>query len=254
MKKVILGVLAVIVIALAVVWCSLESIVKKAVNKFGSEVTGTEVKLEGFQFSPFAGTAAIQGLTVANPENYKSPYLLSLGGVSVKVNVKSLFTDTIIVDDITINKPEITYEMLSLTQNNIKQLQENIAKNTASTSKAEPVAEEKPAEPQKASKNVIIKKVTVSEGGLKAVTAIPGDKGLLNVTLPEITLTDIGADKKKESIVSSVTKILNKVLSVASETVVKNGMNNLKNVAEESLNNVVGDVKDKVKSLGIFGK
>ena len=256
-KRIFFGLLAVIVVALAIVWCSLETIVKKAVNKYGSEITGTEVSLQGFSLSPLSGSVSVKGLTVANPSNYKSANLLSLGGVSVKIDMKSLSGNTIVVEDITIEKPVITYEMLSLTQNNIKQLQANIAKNTASGSdnKAEkPKKEEAKAKSEGASKQVVIRKVTVQEGELKAVSNIPGDKGLVDVKLPEIILTDIGGQKKSENVVASVTKILNKILTTASQTVVKSGLNDLKNVAKENLDNVVGDVKNKVKSFGIFGK
>lgn len=256
-KRIFFGILAFIVIALAVVWGSLESIVKKVVNKYGSEVTGTEVRLEGFNLSPFSGTASISGLTVANPENYKSPYLLSLGGISVKIDIKSLTSDTIIIEDITVDKPVLTYEMLSLTQNNIKQLQSNISKNTAKAEKSEAQAAAKPeksAEDKAAAKQVVIKKVTVKAGELKAVANVPGDKALADVKLPEIVLTDIGGQKKGESIASSISKILNKILSTASQTVVKSGLGDLKNVAKENLNDVVGGVKDKVKNFGIFGK
>lgn len=256
-KRIFFGLLAVIVVALAIVWCSLETIVKKAVNKYGSEITGTEVSLQGFSLSPLSGSVSVKGLTVANPANYKSANLLSLGGVSVKIDMKSLSGNTIVVEDITIEKPVITYEMLSLTQNNIKQLQANIAKNTASGSdnKAEkPKKEEAKAKSEGASKQVVIRKVTVKEGELKAVSNIPGDKGLVDVKLPEIILTDIGGQKKSENVVASVTKILNKILTTASQTVVKSGLNDLKNVAKENLDNVVGDVKNKVKSFGIFGK
>ena len=258
-KKILLGLLAVVVVAIVAVWISLGTIVKKAVNKIGSQVVGTEVVLKSFSLSPFSGSASIGGFTIANPQNYKSPYLLSLGGVSVKLDVKSLLSNTIIINDITVDKPVITYEMLSLTQNNIKQLQENISKNTASsapaTKKEETTKDKK--EEKTSSKNVIIQKVTIKEGELKAVTAIPGDEGLIDVKLPEITLTDIGApkdNKKGENIVTSFVKILNKILSVATETVVKDGLQNIKGVAEKNLNNVVGEVKDKIKNLGIFGK
>ncbi len=260
-KKIFLGLLAVVVVAIVAVWISLGAIVKKAVNKIGSQIVGTEVVLKSFNLSPFAGSASIGGFTIANPKNYKSPYLLSLGGVSVKLDVKSLFSNTIIINDITVDKPVITYEMLSLTQNNIKQLQENISKNTTSSApeankKKEEATKDKKEE-KTSSKNVIIKKVTIKEGELKAVTAIPGDEGLIDVKLPEITLTDIGApknNKKGENIITSFVKILNKILSVATETVVKDGLQNIKGVAEKNLNNVVGEVKDKIKNLGIFGK
>ena len=253
-NRIFLSLLAIIVIAVALTWMSLESIVKGVVNKFGSQVTGTEVKLEGFNLSPFDGTASIKGLTVANPENYKNPYLLSLNGISVKLDVKSLMSDTIVIEDITVDKPVITYEMLSISQNNIKQLQSNISKNTASAEKAQTAKDEKGEKDNSASaKKVIIKKLTVKAGELKAAANVGGEENSIDVVLPEIVLTDIGGQDKGESIVASISKVLNKILSTASQTVVKSGLSDLKNVAKKNLDNVVGGVKDKVKSFGIFG-
>ncbi len=177
-KRIFFGLLAVIIVALAIVWCSLETIVKKVVNKYGSEITGTEVSLQGFSLSPFSGAVSIKGLNVANPANYKSANLLSLGGVSVKIDMKSLSGNTIVVEDITVEKPVITYEMLSLTQNNIKQLQANIAKNTASaadTKAAEPKEEPK-AKSEGVSKQVIIRKVTVKRANLRQLPTSPATK------------------------------------------------------------------------------
>ena len=255
MKKryIVLGVVAVVAAAAYVFSPSLETIVKKLVHKYGSQVTGTEVNLGGFDLSLTKGTGKISGLTVANPKGYKSENIISLGEVSVNIDIKSLTTDTIVINEINVKKPVITYEMLSLTQNNIKELQNNITKNTASTEKQETV-EEKSKSEESSSKKVIIKMINVEEGEIQAVTAVPG--GELDVKLPKIQITGIGEDKKAsgESIAVTISKVLNKVLTAASETVVKSGLNNVKAVAEENLNNVVGGVKERVKSLGIFGK
>ena len=96
--------------------------------------------------------------------------------------------------------------------------------------------------------------VKVNEGELRAITPLQNDKHALDIKLPSITLTDIGADKKGESITASISKILTKILNTASQTVVQNNLGDLKNVAKENLDNVVGDVKDKIKNIGIFGK
>ena len=56
---------------------------------------------------------------------------MSVGRVAVKVNLKSLLDKTIVIENVEVEKPEITYELLSVTQNNISQLMENIKKNTA---------------------------------------------------------------------------------------------------------------------------
>ena len=124
-KYVILGVLAAAVAGAWYFTPSMESSVKKLVHKYGSQVTGTDVKLEGFDISIKNGEGKIKKITVANPDGYKKPYLLSLDGITVKVNIKSLTTDTIVIEQINIDKPVVTYEMLSLTQNNIKQVQNN---------------------------------------------------------------------------------------------------------------------------------
>ncbi len=254
-KYIFLGALVIIIGAAYYLTPSLESIVKTLVNKYGSEITGTEVKLEGFNLSLTNGEGSISGLTVANPKNYKSPYIISLGGVSVKVDLKSLTTDTIIINEIKVDKPVITYEMLSLTQNNIKQLLDNINKNTASAEKSEADAAKAETNDKAAGKKVVIKLVSINEGELQAVTPLQSEKSSLDVKLPSIQLKDIGADKKEgESIAGSISKILSKILNTASQTVVKSGLGDLKNVAQESMDSVVGGVKDKVKNLGIFGK
>ena len=47
---------------------------------------------------------------------------------------------------------------------------------------------------------------------------------------------------------------MNQILKTASQTVAKVQIGDLKNIAEKNLDNVVGGVKDRVKTLGIFGK
>lgn len=232
----------------------LDSAVKKIVNKYGSEVTGTEVNLEGFSLHPTTGEAAIRKITIANPQNYKMPYLFELNNISVKVDIKSLTSDTVIIEDITVDKPAITYEMLSLTQNNIKEIQNNVnsyLNKSSSNDKAETTSETDSAD-QSAGKKVIIRHLAINDATLSATA---GDKDV-SITLPDITMNNIGDDSKKagSNIPQVIAKILNKILTTATQNVVSQKLGDLKSVAEENLNSVVGGVKDRVKELGIFGK
>ena len=232
----------------------LDSAVKKIVNKYGSEVTGTEVNLEGFSLHPTTGEAAIRKITIANPQNYKMPYLFELNNISVKVDLKSLTSDTVIIEDITVDKPAITYEMLSLTQNNIKEIQNNVnsyLNKSSSNDKAETTSETDSAD-QSAGKKVIIRHLAINDATLSAAA---GDKDV-SITLPDITMNNIGDDSKKagSNIPQVIAKILNKILTTATQNVVSQKLGDLKSVAEENLNSVVGGVKDRVTELGIFGK
>lgn len=259
MKKryIALGVIAAGLAAAYYFTPSLETIVKKVVHKYGSQITGTDVNLNGFKLALTSGEGSIKQITVANPKNYSSPYIFNLDEVSVKVNIKSLTTDTIIIEKIAVNKPIITYEMLSLTQNNISEIQKNIAKNTASAEKqekAEVAAEKKEGKETTSTKKVIIKELSVNDGEIQAIANINGAANNLNVKLPAIVMKNIGENDSNGNIAENISKILNTILSTASQTIVESQLADFKGVAEENLNKVVGGVKDRVKELGIFGK
>ena len=229
MKKryILLAGIAVIAGGAYYVYNSLDAIVGKLVNKYGSEVLGTEVNLAGFSISPTKGTAEINRLTIANPKNYKEPYLFDLNKVAVKIDMKSLTSDTIIIDSIEVNKPAITYEMLSLTQNNIKEIQDNInnylkKSSSGEQTKAKTETTEK-AEASETGKKVIIKKLTISDIALTA--AVAGQDATLN--LPTIEMKNLGEEKTqtKTNIPQVIAKVMNKILSVAMDNVVSNKLN-----------------------------
>lgn len=258
MKKryIVLGTLVAAFAAFYYFTPSLETIVKKVVHKYGSEITGTDVNLNGFKLGLTTGEGRINQITVANPKNYSSPYIFNLEEIYVKVDLKSLTKDTIIIDKISINKPVITYEMLSLTQNNINEIQKNIAKNTASASAQEETeAKETKTEQDSApAKKVVIKELVVSDGEIQAVANINGKANNLNVKLPTISMKNIGQEQQGANIAATISKVLNNILQTASKTVVESQLSDLKGIADENLNKVVGGVKDRVKELGIFGK
>ena len=249
LKYSLLGLLLLVVVAIAGVLLYLEPLVKTTVNTVGTKIVGTKVNLDGFRFSPFAGEAEIKGLTVANPEGYKTPNLLDLGRVYAKVNVPSLFTDTIVVEEVSVNGIALTYEMPDLSTNNVMQIQQNIAKNTASENVSAAteevtteVKEEKPVE-KTSSKNVIVKKVVVDGGALSAM--LPLQQDALTLEMPAIEINGIGEQGKKMNIQETVIDLFNKVLFNATSVVTKY-LTEAKNIIGDAANKVVDDAKGKV--------
>lgn len=260
MKKLIIILAALAVIGAAVYYLtpSTETIVKNIVHKYGSQVTGTDVNLGGFQLDLMNGKAEIQNLTVANPENYSRPHIMSVGRVAVKVNLKSILSNTIIIENIEIEKPEISYEMLSITQNNISQLLANIKDNTASD-KTPKITDKKvnASEQQtvKDSKKVIIEHLTVCGGNIALAASLAGQKSSVEVPLPKIKMQDIGKEKNKNGtdIADTISVVLQKIFDTAYQTVVKSKLVDLKSAAEDSLNNVVDSIKEKSGLKNWFG-
>ena len=258
MKKryIFLSVLVLIIAGVYFFAPSLETIVQKIVHKYGSEITGTDVNLQGFELGLTTGEGRISKIIVGNPKDYTTKNLFELGEIYVKVDIKSLTSDTIVIENVEVSKPVISYEMLSLTRNNISDVLDNIKKNTAKTTQQEEAETTKAKESDSAAadgagKKVIIKKLTVKDGEINAV-AIKDSS--VSVKLPTITMTDIGADKKGEPISATISKIIGKILDTASKTVVSSKISDLKSVAEKNLEDIAGGVKDRVKSIGIFGK
>ena len=248
LKYFLIGLLLLIVVSVAGVLLYLEPLVKNTVNTVGTKITGTQVNLDGFKFSPFSGEAEIKGLSIANPEGYKTSKLIDLGRIFVKVNVSSLFTDTIIVDEVSVNGIALSYEMPDFSTSNVMQIQQNIVQNTTSdkTSAAEEpkaeVKEEKTAETT-SSKNVIIKKVVVDGGSLSAI--IPLQPEALTLNMPAIEINGIGEQGEKLDIQKSVTTLFNKILFNATSVVTKY-LTEAKNIVNDAANKVIDEAKGKV--------
>lgn len=239
---------------------NLEDIVKKAVNKYGSQVTGTEVKLGGFYLSPLNGEVKLSNLTVANPKGYAQPHILSLGEIYVKLDIKSLTKPLIVVEQVKISKPEVTYELRNVTNNNVSDLLANINKNTASTEKEVQKATEKTDEGKSsAGKKVAVDLVNVSGGQVNIAASIAGHGTAAGIPLPEIELKGIGREKADngKGIVETVTLILKKILNTSYETVINKGLGGLKDLSLDGVKAVedtANSLKEEAKGLlkGIF--
>src|SRR5689334_10844509 len=136
--RILLGVVALGIIALVVVFFSLNSIVKKGVETVGPQITKVDVKLDAANISPFGGSGQLTKFVVGNPEGYKTPSAIQVGDVKVAVKVGSVFSDTIVVDSINIQAPEITLEG-TLTGNNLSKILDNLS-STEEKEKKEPAA------------------------------------------------------------------------------------------------------------------
>ena len=105
------GLIVVIAIVLFFVVSSLDSIIKAAVEKYGSEVTQVEVRLDKAKVSITSGEGSLRGLTVGNPEGFKTDRAFSLGEISVALDVGTVTQNPVVIKEIVILAPEVTYEL-----------------------------------------------------------------------------------------------------------------------------------------------
>ena len=251
-----------VIVGLTVLYFSLGSIIRTGVETMAPKVTKTSVTLEDFDFSLFSGKIDIKGVTVGNPEGFKTPSAFKLDRVRVVVAPGSLLSDRIVVREIYIDGPQITYE-LSLSGSNIGRLKENVEAfaGMADGAPAEPAeAEPESGEDEGPGKKVQIDDFLLKNGKVSLSATVMGGKAL-TVPLPEVHLTDIGKESGGKSMGEIVSEIFAAVASSITE--VASGAGDLLKTGGEALQDSAGKAGETVKEgasnvlkgvKGMFGK
>ena len=248
MKKVLIGVGVLIVViagGLYFVFSSLDSIIKAAVEKYGSEITQTKVTLNEVKLSVTSGKGALRGFTLGNPKGFNTESAMKFGEVSVSVDPTTVTSDVIVIKEVRITGPQVTYELGS-DGSNFDAIQKNVEAYTGGGSgKAAAKKEKKDGKqgPKLIIENLYITdgKVGVSAGFLKGKT--------LGGTLPDIHLKDIGKEKKKEpgaSPAEVAKKIMDSISAGATKAVSALNIDGL----TKSLKGAAGGAMEKLKSGG----
>lgn len=162
----------------------LGTLVRIAIVEIGSRLTKTTVKLENVRIDLLNGLVQLDGLEIGNPPGFTAPNAVRLGTARVVLNVRSVLSDTVVIDEILVEAPDVTFE--GLPTSNLSVIQGNV---TA----AVPAGSSKPADNKPAatgSRKLLIKKISLVNG---RVAARLGGQSL-RLALPNIHLTDIGKE------------------------------------------------------------
>ena len=76
----------------------LDDIVRSLIERRGSALTGTPVQVEEVEIQLASGHATLRGLSIANPPGFSAPNALTLTEVGVGIDLRSLFSDPLVID------------------------------------------------------------------------------------------------------------------------------------------------------------
>lgn len=188
MKKIAIG-FAVLLIILAgaayYLHLNLDSIVKAAIEKYGSEAAHTAVKVDGVKLSVTTGEGSLNGLSVHNPDGFTPASALSLGIISVKLDTHSLAGNgPIIIREIIVEKPNILFEANMTGDSNLQAIERNTHSGTPAANNSDSKA---PA------RKIIINNLVVRNGQIQITHPLLQGK-LLTAVLPTIQLTNLGKE------------------------------------------------------------
>lgn len=160
------------------VW--LKPLIRKGVETYGPDIVDAELKVDEVTIGPYRGLADIKGLVVGNPEGFKEPTAIDAKSVEVRLRLRSLLTDTVVIKEILIEEPVITYEK-GQGSDNLRHLQKNAMEWAKSLSSGD----------SESSKKVVIERFRVRNGTLRV--KLPGLPAV-PVRLADIERRNIGGE------------------------------------------------------------
>jgi len=104
------GLLVLLIAAIFFLFFSLETLIVKAIESNGSEITQTKVSVMETEILLLSSKVALRGLKIGNPQNFESEYAFELGEISLKADLATLGEPTIVIKEFIIAGPHVTYE------------------------------------------------------------------------------------------------------------------------------------------------
>ncbi len=198
----------------------INSIVKKSVETLAPKITQTPVNLQKVKISLLSGHGEIQGLVIGNPEGFHTDSALKFGSIVIDIKPLSIFSDKVIIRDILIDGPEITYET-SIEGSNIGKIKKNV-ESYSSSSRPETKEPGESTKGQKESKKVEVDTFLLENGKIRlSATLLQGKT--LDVPLMKVQVNNIGKDSGGASFPVVIEKLADAIYKAILEAVKGSG-------------------------------
>ncbi len=230
MKKTLVTVVLVLVVLLLLISLSVKMFgagaVKTAIETIGSKVLQVDVRVRSVSLWTLLGKLEMNNLEIDNPEGYQHEKFLTLDFAHLKLNVKSLLSDTVEIEKMQFDNIELVMEQKGLT-NNLQEILNNL-----------PKSEEKPAD-TKPGKNLVIRDLLINGVTVKVkLLPVPGKVDTLTLKLAPIQMNDIGTDQKVDT-----AQLMGRILRAIAEGIAQQGKDILPT-------EMIGPLTDTLKETG----
>jgi hypothetical protein len=187
-KKLLWSLLLVLLGVLGALWWAFDSrdtLLASAIRRYGPEITGVPVTLQGVHISPLDGVATLTHLELGNPPGFRTPRTLVVEKMLIKLDLATLGSEVVHIREISVVQPQLTYEHASK-GSNLDVIQRHVQAYVASHAGAG-------AQGEGASRptRVILDQLDV-QGARADVSAEMLQGKTISVPLPGLHLRDIG--------------------------------------------------------------
>jgi hypothetical protein len=239
-KRVLVGAAIVLVLALAggLWWFyhSLDALVASAIRTFGPEITGVSISLDRVKINALDGRAELHGLVVGNPKGFSTDHALSLGEIGMTLDLASLTKDVIVIKQVSIVKPDVTYE-LSAEGSNLGVIQWNVDRyvgqhRTGAAFQAE----------REQGKKLVIETLTIKNATVTVSTAVV-QRPPVSVPLPDLHLRDIGKQSGGATAGEAVKQVLGALTQSVTRTIASRNLGGMIDTLKQDPGSAVDTLK-----------
>jgi len=221
---------------LAAFYLYIDVIAGASIEKGATYAMGVESKVGFVRLGLLAGSFRIGSLDIANPPGFDAKHLLKLGDGRLDVSIDSLQSDVVEIPTFVLEGVDVALEKAQGTTN-FGVILANLKRFESKGSKPAPTESEE-AGP---GKRFIVRELVIRDLSAHVEhTEGLGDIGAINVTVPEIRLTNIGARNAQGVVLSELTNIIMKAIF---EAIAKYGAN-LPGVFAGELRNGLGGLSN----------
>ncbi len=174
---------AVVLVALKLLGNNVDSIVKRSIESVGSQMTGVDVSVGKVTLALREGRGEIGGLEVDNPKGFEERHAFTLGSVVLAVDPATVTKDVLVIRELTIEAPDVSYEDAS-NGSNIEVIQ----RNAEAYAKAHPTDAPKDSASEDAPR-LIVESLQIQNGKVR-LADIRGKDGV--VDLPPVRMRNLG--------------------------------------------------------------
>ncbi|WP_339850985.1 hypothetical protein [uncultured Nisaea sp.] len=219
------------------VFGNLDSLVKDVIEEQGTRVAGVPVSVSGVKIEVLDGRAGINGLAVGNPSGFKSDSAISLGGISMALDTASVSQPVIVIKEITVDEPAVTYELMP-GGNNIGIIAGNVKKNSGGGSSSSGATSS--GESGGTDKKLIIETLKIRGGKVMVAASLLDQGKALEARLPDITLRNIGKDSGGATPGEVAAEVMAALTDAASRAAASIGVGKTLEALKQNIGNING--------------
>lgn len=195
---------------------SIDGIVKSNIESTTSEMLDTSVDVDNVAISILDGSGTIDGFTIHNPEGFTDKPAVKLQQIKMQLDLYSLLSDTVVVKEIHIQKPELFFEQKGVS-NNLNALTDKLGGDTSSEV------------------NLVVDRLLVENGSVTLTADIGKEEKTLVAEFSQIEIEGIGRDGNN-TMEQAMQQMLEPILQKAVQQAIKEG---LLDAAKEKLKDLI---------------